>query len=173
MGVGILFAARGVGTGIGPIIARSLFRDRAAWPAMIGWMVSLCGAGYVLVSLMEWDYWVVLVVIIAHAASGANWVMSTVMLQTLSEDSWRGRMFATDFLIMAGMNGLSTLVASIWYDSGTVSLRQAILTLAILQVIVGILWVVWISLRGRGIIAAVMAASEAESSDSSGLRSAA
>ena len=40
-GFGLFFFARGIGTGIGPIIARSIFKDSAKWPSLIGLLVTL------------------------------------------------------------------------------------------------------------------------------------
>ena len=40
-GFGLFFFARGIGTGIGPLIARSVFKDRSKWPNMVGILVSL------------------------------------------------------------------------------------------------------------------------------------
>ncbi len=35
-GIGVLFAARGIGTGLGPVLARALFRDVRRWPSVLG-----------------------------------------------------------------------------------------------------------------------------------------
>ncbi|MCH2638087.1 MAG: MFS transporter [Candidatus Thalassarchaeum sp.] len=40
-GIGVLFAARGLGTGLGPILARYAFTDRGRWPFWLGWLVSV------------------------------------------------------------------------------------------------------------------------------------
>src|SRR5690606_10915930 len=40
-GIGLLFMARGIGTGVGPIVARAVFRDEARWPAVMGACVVL------------------------------------------------------------------------------------------------------------------------------------
>ena len=53
-GIGVLFAARGIGSGVGPIIARATLRDRQRWPFHLGFLVSLCGLFYVLVGLLSW-----------------------------------------------------------------------------------------------------------------------
>ena len=38
----------------------------------------------------------------AHAASGANWVFSTVLLQQRTIDAYRGRVFASEMLLVLG-----------------------------------------------------------------------
>jgi MFS family permease len=139
-GVGILFAARGVGSGLGPIVARSWLTDRSRWSFHLGSMVSLCGLFYVAVALVPWSAWIAVLVLLAHAASGANWVLSTVMLQERTQDDWRGRVFSADFLLMTTTNGLSSLGAALLVASGVLDLRQLVMALAVAQVAAGMLW---------------------------------
>ena len=140
-----MFAARGIGTGLGPIIARYGLTNRAKWPLILGWLVSICGVGYIAIGWLSWGWWIAIAVIFSHAASGANWVISTVLLQERSEDEWRGRMFATDFLLLTTVNGLSTLLASIILEYSTIGLRELIQIFAVGQVLTGIIWVMLIA----------------------------
>ena len=92
-GFGLFFFARGIGTGIGPLIARGLFTQKEKWPSLVGIMVSISGIFYFLVGLtLEYQLTLtVCLIICAHAASGANWVLSTVLTQMWVEDEVRGR----------------------------------------------------------------------------------
>jgi MFS family permease len=144
-GLGILFAARGLGTGLGPVLARYAFTDRSKWPFMLGWLVSTCGLGYALIGFLQWEAWFVLFVVLAHAASGVNWVLSTVLLQERSEDEWRGRMFSTDFLLMTLVNGFSTLAASLLLEYTEVTLYDAVKLFAVLQILSGVVWVMLVT----------------------------
>jgi hypothetical protein len=45
-GIGVLFFARGLGTGVGPVIAKALFRDQRYWPAVLGMSVAISGVFY-------------------------------------------------------------------------------------------------------------------------------
>ena len=49
LGFGIFFFARGVGTGIGPILARRLFKNSEKWPRLIGLLIVVSGLFYLLV----------------------------------------------------------------------------------------------------------------------------
>ena len=51
LGFGIFFFARGVGTGIGPILARRFFKDTEKWPRLIGLLICASGLFYLLVGL--------------------------------------------------------------------------------------------------------------------------
>lgn len=144
-GIGVLFAARGIGTGLGPILARYVFTDRGRWPFLLGWLVSACGLGYAAIAWLEWSPWITLLVVAAHAASGANWVLSTVLLQERSEDEWRGRMFSTDFLLMTTVHGLSTLAAALMIEYGPWELREVLQIFAIGQILSGLIWVAMVS----------------------------
>ena len=148
-GIGILFAARGLGTGLGPIFARYVFKDRNFWPFLLGSLVSVCGLAYVAIGWLEWAPWIAAIVVFGHAASAINWVLSTVLLQERSDDEWRGRMFSTDFLLMTMVNGCSTLAASLMLEYTDITLRQGIQLFAVLQVVSGIVWVMLMLPRER------------------------
>ena len=94
-GFGLFFFARGIGTGIGPLAARTLFKDQLKWPSLIGKLVAVSGFFYLLVGIsLDISLWLTMALIIcAHAASGANWVLSTVLTQMWVEDEVRGRVF--------------------------------------------------------------------------------
>ena len=91
-GIGVLFAARGIGSGLGPIVARAVLRERSQWPFYLGGLVSLCGLFYVLVALIEWTPWITILVLLAHAASGAT--ISTVNCYATRKNrrrlAWKG-----------------------------------------------------------------------------------
>jgi len=154
-GIGVLFMARGIGTGIGPVVVRWLFQDRTTWPAVIGGAIAFCGACYSAVGLLPWNESVsaiavlCAVIVVAHAASGGNWVLSTVMLQKRTEDRYRGRVFSTDWLLVMLAESASILVASVLLETGWVSLPQAFQLFAGLQVAAGLLWLLFIVPRER------------------------
>ena len=141
-GIGILFAARGAGTGLGPILARSAFRDARRWPAVLGACVVASGLGYLAVAaLSDWRWAVAALVLFAHAASGANWVLSTQLLQERSADAFRGRVIATDWLVVTLVQSASILVAG-WLLEGGLGLEALIVGLAGVQVATGLAWAI-------------------------------
>ena len=142
LGIGLLYAVRGVGTGVGPIVVRAAIPDEGRWPFVIGVGLSVGGLFYVLVSAMPWTYLMLPVVLLAHSPSGANWVLSTVLLQHRTEDRYRGRIFATEWLLLTGTDTLSILAASLLLESGVLTLRGAVLTFAAVQVVTGLAWLV-------------------------------
>lgn len=138
--IGALFAARGVGTGIGPVLARRFFADRRTWPILLGSCVAFSGAVYALFGFLPWSYALVLLVVVAHSASGANWVLATVMLQERTDDIFRGRVFATEWLLVMLADTVSILVASLLLETGTIGLRAAFGVFGCTMIGFGLAW---------------------------------
>lgn len=144
-GFGLFFFARGIGTGIGPLIARSVFKDRSKWPNMVGILVSLSGIFYFLVGLTI-DYYLpltVFLIICAHSASGGNWVLSTVLTQTWVEDEVRGRVFSMDMLLLGLSAGFSTTTAGYLVEYHDLTLQNGFISFSILMVLCGIIFTMW------------------------------
>lgn len=138
--IGVLFAARGVGTGIGPIIVRRYFGDRLRWPVVLGGCMIFSGLVYALFGILPWSYLMVLLVVAAHTSSGANWVLATVMLQERTVDRYRGRVFATEWLLVMGADATSILAASLVLEYSLLPLRASMFLFATVLVLSGILW---------------------------------
>lgn len=140
IGLGLLYAARGIGTGIGPVIARQHFTDERQWVVVMGASIALSGAMYLVVGLTQFWWMMFVFVLLAHAASGANWVTSTVLLQKRSEDNFRGRVFSTEWLLFTLGNSLSVVVASVLLEWQIVALQTLISLYAVGLMAAGLLW---------------------------------
>jgi MFS family permease len=140
MGMGFLFAARGLGTGIGPVVARSTLTNRHFWPLAFGLGIAASGLAYGSVGFLSWTFWLLPLVGFAHCFSGANWTFSTVLLQERAPDVYRGRVFATEWLLVTLMNSLSILAASLLLEYGYLTLRQGFFAFAAFMVAIGVLW---------------------------------
>lgn len=149
MGIGLLFAARGLGTGIGPIAARNLVPDPRRWPTLIGLGIAASGLAYLVTAFVPWGSWLLLLVLLAHVPSGANWVLSTVLLQQRTEDRYRGRVFSTEWLLLMLVDSAAILVASGILEAGWLDLRSAIGLFAGLQIVSGALWLALVVPRER------------------------
>ena len=144
-GFGLFFFARGIGTGIGPLLARAIFKDKAKWPSLIGILVTISGFFYLLVGLSLDIYLplTVLLIICAHSASGGNWVLSTVLTQTWVEDEVRGRVFSMDMLILGSSAALSTTVAGYLVEYQGLTLKNGFMSFSLLMIICGIIFTLW------------------------------
>ena len=144
-GFGLFFFARGLGTGIGPLLARALFKDKSKWPSLIGILVTISGFFYLLVGISLDIYLplTVLLIICAHSASGGNWVLSTVLTQMWVEDEVRGRVFSMDMLILGSSAALSTTIAGYLVEYQGLTLRNGFISFSFLMIVCGIIFTLW------------------------------
>jgi len=138
--IGVLFAVRGLGTGIGPILGRKLFLDAHRWPAVMGANILVSGLAYGLLFHLSFGWWVTLPILVAHAGSGANWVFANVLLQRRTEDRYRGRVFASEWLLIMLADTVSILAASLLLEAGWLDLRGCFLAFAGVQILTSAVW---------------------------------
>ena len=79
-------------------------------------------------------------VLLAHAASGANWVTSTVLLQKRTQDTFRGRIFSTEWLLFTIGSSISTTIASLILEFNIMGVKPLILVYGGIMAMGGILW---------------------------------
>lgn len=140
VGLGLLYAARGIGTGIGPVIGRRIFRSERNWIKAMGFCMVFSGAMYVIVGSTSSLLLMLFFVFAAHLSSGSNWVMSTVLLQRRTPDTFRGRIFSTEWLLFTLAQSASVLTASVVLENDLVSIQQLITIFAGLLIVTGIIW---------------------------------
>lgn len=145
LGFGIFFFARGIGTGIGPILARRFFKNSEKWPRLIGLLIIVSGFFYLLVGLSLNGPLIITLVLVtlAHTASGGNWVLSTVLTQQWVEDEMRGRVFSTDMLMLSLGQVISTISAGYLIEHGYVNLQQGILLFSCIMLFSGFIFTIW------------------------------
>ncbi len=111
-GIGLLFAARGIGTAIGPIVARRWGKSQGEGARRtIAWGYVICGVFFLGASLSA-SLPVVLACLIGSGIGTAiTWVFSTVALQQETSDRVRGRVFAAEqsmFTLTVSISMLAT-----------------------------------------------------------------
>ncbi len=100
-GIGILYAARGIGTGIGPFLARRLARDtRGAMQTGIGVSFFVAGLFYIAFGQSQSLVAALPALAIAHMGGSVLWVYSTSLLQSSVADEYRGRVFANELALV-------------------------------------------------------------------------
>ncbi len=115
-GTGLLFAARGLGALVGPLLLRRVLTHRSWLMPGLAISMSVYGLAYLGVSIAPWYGLALGLVVVAHFAGGGNWTMSTYALQIEVPDELRGRVFATDLMIVQLAISLSTLVVGAVVD---------------------------------------------------------
>jgi MFS family permease len=98
--VGMLFAARGLGALLGPLLGRWVIarNDRYLW-SVLGTSMVVFAAGYMTLALSRWLWLGMAIVVVAHLGGGGNWILSTYGLQTIVPDHVRGRVFSVDYML--------------------------------------------------------------------------
>jgi MFS family permease len=139
--MGLLFAATGVGTGIGPILARRYTGDRDR-PLRVAIAVAfLMGITGIVVTMPLASFWMVFLgVLLRGLGAGTIWVFSTQLLLQLVPDEVRGRVFATEFALQTLTTAISAAFAGWMIDSNIATLNQTIGFLALLTIIPTVLW---------------------------------
>ena len=141
-GIGLLFAARGLGALIGPFLARSIvgLTDRGLLIGIAGSFATFA-IGYSLMPLSPFLALAAVFIFIAHLGGGAQWTLSSYGLQRASPDAIRGRVFSFDYGLVTITIAGSTLIAGILAErlspAGTVWAMVALAATAAL----GWLWI--------------------------------
>jgi len=145
-GLGLLYAAVGVGTGLGPIIARRFTGDRGRAlrvAIVVGYGVS--AAGLALVATLS-SFGVVLVgTFLRGFGNGIGWVFSTQLLLQLLPDRVRGRVFSTEFAMLTLMNAAGAATGGWALDN--LEIATILQAMAGLLLIPGLLWALWLVFR--------------------------
>ncbi len=140
-GIGVLYGARGVGAGLGPIALRWILGQQprrlrqTIAPAFftVGiFYVALAGAPTLALAA--------LCVLCAHFGGSILWVFSTVLLQIEVPDRFRGRVFAAELALVTLITSLSSYWTGYQLDRAGRSPRALSFTLGVMFCIPGALW---------------------------------
>jgi MFS family permease len=129
-GRGLLIGARGVGAGLGPILAAQFTKGDLSRVLRVcgsaGLAFSLC---YLAVAWAPALLVAALFVAVAHLGGGAQWTLSTYGLQLRSPDEIRGRVMAGDFAIVTLVLSLTSMGAGLLAE--VIDVRWAISAFAL------------------------------------------
>jgi len=141
LAMGLLYAARGAGAGVGPLLGDHLTRGIEArmWKS-ISLSFFVVGASYVAFSYAPNLFLAMFCVFCAHMGGSNNWVVSTALLQMNTEDRFRGRVFAVDYGVNMLMAAASNYVLGVGLDVWHFSARQLAVGLGLVLLIPALLW---------------------------------
>ncbi len=150
--MGMMFALTGVGSGIGPILARRFTGDDPASlkkAIAIAYVVAIAGVAITapLYSLPT----VLLGSLVRALGSGVIWVFSTHLLLQMAPADVRGRVFASDYMFFYLGSALSSSVIGAALDT-SLSVSTIIWTMAALSVVPMVLWTVWVVRGSREVV---------------------
>ncbi|HYO79126.1 MAG TPA: MFS transporter [Thermoanaerobaculia bacterium] len=137
-GIGLLFAARGLGALFGPFLLRGVIRTDDARYRAIAFCVLAFGIGYAALAISTTLAAGFAAILFAHLGGGAAWQLSTYGLQRETPDHIRGRIFSVDYGLVTLTMAISGLIAGLAADR----FGATIGTLAVASVclVFGIVW---------------------------------
>ena len=142
-GIGVLFAARGIGTAVGPIVARRMAGEgQRRMQASIGISFLIAGLFYILFGSSTSFVFALIVLGIAHCGGSILWVFSTVILQRVVVDTFRGRVFAAELAFMTFTMAASNYVTGELLDRFGISPRLVTIGIGLFFVVPGVAWFV-------------------------------
>src|SRR5215204_2172350 len=142
-GIGVLFAARGIGTAVGPIVARRISGEGLRrMQISIGISFLLAGVFYMAFGSATSFVFALVVLGIAHCGGSILWVFSTVILQRSVEDNFRGRVFAAELALLTLTMAASNYVTGELLDRFQISPRIVTVGIGLFFLLPGLIWFV-------------------------------
>ena len=174
--MGLMFAAAGVGTGVGPLAVRYFLGDtewRLRWAIVGGYVVG--GLGLLVSAQLSSLEIMIAGAFLAGLGNGILWVFSSQLLLQLVDATVRGRVFSTEFAMftLASATGSAAVGAAIDTRLGISGVLTA---MAVLSLVPATAWCLWLGSRsfasptvkaGSGSSHASNAADRCEPSDKS------
>ena len=140
-GIGVLFAARGIGTAIGPFVARRFSGEGTkGMQSAIGISFLIGGAFYIAFGSATSFILALIVLGIAHTGGSVLWVFSTVLLQRGVADQFRGRVFAAELALLTLTMAASNYLTGEMLDRLQLSPRVVTIIIGGFFILPGIMW---------------------------------
>jgi MFS family permease len=140
-GIGALYAARGIGAGLGPVVARRLAGEkRRALQNSITVAFFTSGLFYAAFGQARAFLPAAFALMVAHMGGSVLWVFSTVLLQRDVSDDFRGRVFALDFVLFFLGFAASNYFAGYFLDTLHLNPRTIAVVLGAYLLLPGLLW---------------------------------
>ena len=141
---GLLFAARGLGAVLGPVLARHAAGGAPSMRAIVaicGVSTLTYGAVYAALPVTPILALALILVVLAHLGGGAQWALSTYGLQTATPDRLRGRILSLDYGLATLAIGISAIVAGLLANAYGEATSTWLL--AAFAGVYGVAWLAW------------------------------
>jgi NRE family putative nickel resistance protein-like MFS transporter len=147
--LGLIYAVTGIGTGVGPIIARYFTGDRdrpLRWAIIVGYLIAAIGLAITGTVL---NFPVVLIgAFLRGVGGGTVWVLSTQLLMQVVPVEVRGRIFSTEFALNTLANAIAAGSVGLLLDR-SMTVSSMLLWLAVLTLLPLALWTFWVIYGNR------------------------
>jgi MFS family permease len=143
--LGWMYMSVGIGTGIGPIIARRFTGDRyeaMRWAIILGYAIAAIGLA-ITATLQSFPI-ILIGAFLRGIGVGINWVFSAQLLLQLVPNRVRGRVFSTEFALFSLASAIGSMIGGWALDKSGLEVADILRTLTWSALIPGILWGLWI-----------------------------
>jgi len=144
--LGLIYLSIGIGTGLGPLVARHLTGDNpqamqwgifASYVAMLGGYLTLGWSATLPIMLLA--------TFTRAIGTGINWVYSSSLLQMIVPGNYLGRVFAFDLAMMTLASSASTLWVGWAQDNLGLGPLQLGMWLAVVPAVMGLSWILFMN----------------------------
>ncbi len=142
LSLGMMYCMNGIGSGIGPILARRWTGDRdkpLRVSISIGYVIA--SIGIAIIAPVSALGTVLFGGFVRSIGGGITWVFSTQLLLQRAPNEIRGRIFGTEFALFTLMGGASSLITGALMD--VLQLQMILWGMGALTLIPALLWSLW------------------------------
>lgn len=112
LGIGIIYAARGIGAVFGPFIARRIAGESSSRMYKVIVAALFANGFFYLAYSLSPNLWIgAIFTILAHFGGSAAWVFSTVLIQSELPDHLQGRVLSIDMALITATMTISSLLS--------------------------------------------------------------
>jgi MFS family permease len=139
LSIGLFYAARGIGAGLGPLLAQRLGRASMQFlRRTIGPAFFLSAVGYAIFGSTSSLLLAACAVVCAHIGASIQWVSSTTLLQLRVPNQFQGRVFGAELALLTLTSAVSNYTIGVATDRGW-SPQALALALALAFLLAGML----------------------------------
>ena len=148
--LGLFYTFMGLGTGIGPILARRFTGDSdRPLRLAIAASYAITSLGLVLIAPLLGFGLVLFGTVLRGIGGGIGWVFSTQLLLQNLPDRVRGRVFSTEFAMFTLAYAISAAGGGWLLDNTALGVSGMLWLMVVAALIPGVLWFLWIAARQR------------------------
>lgn len=147
MSMGIMLGVAGIGTGIGPLVARRFTHDnqtRLRWAMLAGYAMG--AVGLVISSVMNALPTVLCGAFLTGAGNGVLWVFSTQLILLNAPAHIRGRVFGSEFAMFALASSIGSAAVG-WAMDTELGIAGVLQVMASCAVLPALAWWYWTTKR--------------------------
>ena len=149
--IGWLYAARGLGALIGPLVAGVITSGEPRTMRRAISVAFFVSAAFYLLFAHSPVLWIALICVLgAHSGGSIQWVFSTTLLQTMVPDRFLGRVFALEMALLTLTMSVSTYVTGWGVDYEGLGARRMATVMGLAFAVPGVVWLIlqrWLDRR--------------------------